>query len=199
MITRPILFSGDMVRAILSGRKTQTRRIAKPRHDDKTPCEHWMAHATDFIRRHCNHGSEGQCCPYGQPGDRLWVRETWQPISFGWCQTKGDVVRVRFAADMAEPVMSATEDQYDATHPDRSSAWRPSIHMPRWASRITLEITGIRAERLQVISLDDAKAEGVETTDQYSELWCKINGTESWVSNPWVWVVEFKRVEGGAQ
>jgi hypothetical protein len=176
---RPILFKDVMVRAILVGRKTQTRRIAKPRYDDKTPCDHWMAYAPDFIRRHCAHGSEGQTCPYGQPGDRLWVRETWA-----------------INPDDGGAVYRATDPDWEVCE---CWTWRPSIHMPRWASRITLEITAVRVERLQGISLDDAKAEGVETTDQYAELWCRINGAESWYANPWVWVVAFKRVEGGGK
>ncbi len=118
-------------------------------------------------------------CPYGQPGDTLWVRETWRPMSFGFNQIHGPVVRVQFAADMAMPVMPATEAQYDATHPDRSGLWRPSIHMPRWASRITLEVTAVRVERLQAISEADARAEGIR------ENWCgdDLQGVAG--SRPW--------------
>jgi hypothetical protein len=205
MKERPILFKGAMVRAILEGRKTQTRRVINPQplpyicgRDGKAFMAHNPTHylngdtAWTVISRDVANGHNVDTrCKLGMPGDRLWVRETWKPLSFGWCQTKGDVVRVRYAADMAEPVMRATEDQYDATHPGRTSAWKPSIHMPRWASRIMLEITGIRAERLQTISLDDARAEGVETTDRFAALWTDTYGTESWNADPWVWVLEF--------
>jgi hypothetical protein len=176
---RPMLFNGDMVRAILDGRKTQTRRIAKPRH--------------------CNHGSEGQRCPYGQPGDRLWVRETWSMDAGAVSEDAESDWHICYKADLSVTQALCTDAECLRLYDSQRSAWRPSIHMPRWASRITLEITDVRVERLQVISLDDAKAEGVETTDQYAELWCKINGAESWNANPWVWVVAFKRVEGGGK
>jgi len=211
---RPILFSGPMVRAILDGRKTQTRRVVKPcRQFTDWDC---MPSDAYGVEPHIEPGKFGflvagdmgytdpVVCPYGQPGDRLWVRETWRPMSFGWNQTCGDCVRVEFAADHANMVRAATEAQYDATHPDRSGSWRPSIHMPRWASRITLEITGVRVERLQDITAIDVDSEGALT--QLTEindvlplwiaLWDSINAKRGygWSVNPWVWVIEFKRV-----
>jgi hypothetical protein len=189
MKERPILFSGPMIRAILEGRKTQTRRIIKAYQDERTPgwyfakvrggmvagwqperpIEPYMGIVTD--------------CPYGQPGDRLWVRET-------WCECDGDTGRsVAYRADEW------------ADCPADNGQWRPSIFMPRWASRITLEVTGVRVERVQDISFNDALAEGMQDTGsikdnpfaQYFELWDQINPKYNWTSNPWVWVVEFQR------
>ena len=147
---RPIIFSGPMIRAILEGRKTQTRRIVKPNCLSKLS-------------------------PYGRTGDRLWVRETWghNPEGPGYVYRSDGDFDMKF-------------------HGDR---WRPSIHMPRWASRITLEVTGVRVERLQDINEEDALAEGVEHA--FRSLWESINGPGSWDANPWVWVVEFRRVSDG--
>jgi hypothetical protein len=176
---RPILFSAPMVRAILSGTKTQTRRVVKGmallwlRPDGFTP---------EFTAL-----PENGLCPYGQPGDRLWVREAWRAWPDG----------VAYRADISDA------DLADAVH----APWRPSIHMHRAASRITLEITAVRVERLQDISEADAKAEGVTRpvpmldddpstyVDAFGDLWASINGPGSWDSNPWVWVIEFRRVE----
>lgn len=181
---RPILFSGPMVRAILEGRKTQTRRVKKPQ-----PIDLGVIHIVGQIK-----------CPYGQPGDRLWVRETFCP---DWCD------EVIYRAD--DPTGRAARDAGYSHEPK----WKPSIFMPRWASRIDLEVVGIRAERLQEISEDDALAEGCEpgggacsgpmdpveydgytASDEFAALWDSINAKRghSWESNPWVWVVEFKRV-----
>jgi len=170
---RPILFSAPMVRAILDGRKTQTRRVVKPQPN----ADNWTGK-----------------CRYGQRGDRLWVRETWQSLVIHDGLSPSDI-----------PV--GADIQYPATYDGWVSKRRPSIHMPRWASRITLEITGIRVERLQDISENDAVAEGVEfwtpTVDvdpvpsprpAYRLLWESINGAGSWGLNPWVFVIEFKRV-----
>ena len=201
----PILFSAPMVRAILEGRKTMTRRVAIPRFADRAPCEHYGPdESMTRMQRHCEHGSEGQPCRY-QPGDKLWVRETWRPMSFGFNQIHGPVVRVQFAADMAIPVVPATEAQYDATHPDRSGLWRPSIHMPRWASRITLEVTAVRVERLQEITVQDIEREGAitqateinEALPIWVQLWDGINAERGfgWAVNPFVWVVSFKLQE----
>ena len=197
MKERPILFSGPMVRALLAGTKTQTRRIAKPvRHPDlgnmyapgALVLEHEPQHVID------------RCCPYGRPGDRLWVRET----HMNW-----------WKLDPANPegprlfshVAAYAADGYELEPGER---WIPSIHMLRAASRILLEITGVRVERLQDINEMDAAAEGVATwapgalspdslnadpSDQFRWLWSSINGPDSWSANPWVWVVEFKRVQ----
>lgn len=176
MKNHPILFSAPMVRAILDGSKTQTRRAIKPQprvlagellcwRDDAMTNE-------ELVVR----------CPYGAPGDRLWVRETWAPLTTGYA----------YRADTI----------WNAPPADR---WRPSIHMPRLASRITLQITGVRVQRLQEISESDAISEGIgesgyqdvfggNAVAHYHRLWNVINGIGSWEENPWVWVVEFKRV-----
>ena len=208
MRERPILFSAPMVRAILAGTKTQTRRVVKERHIDAAPPVHFL----QYLRENC---------PYGQPGDRLWVRETWQgplideELEEEFSQSPDYFKKPAFCAYRAT-------DTLDAINADGEElGWRPSIHMPRWASRILLEITAIRVERLHEISEADAQAEGVERVvvgsgwrrycDPDSEevgvppcgdarrsfrsLWKYINGAESWSANPWVWVVEFKRAE----
>lgn len=206
MKERPSIFSAPMVRALLAGQKTQTRREAKDLigftatgqpikvSSDGFPCEY--------------------ICPHGQPGDRLWVREathrrpmlnllTGQPLA---PEYDGGA----YTADGADVLSPAGFDV----------AWWysrkicPALHMPRSASRITLEITGIRVERLQDISEADAEAEGASyavSTDAgfeehplgtrregFAAMWQKINGAGSWDANPWVWVVEFQPIEGGA-
>lgn len=182
MKERPILFSGPMVLAILDGRKTMTRRVVKPQP-----------------AKSCNVASETACdllargCPYGAPGDRLWVRETFA------------LMEQRMSPpEMQGGVLFRASWTYLNTEP----IWRPSIFMPRWASRINLEITGVRVERLQDISEQDAISEGVTVTwygdngpedfdhiKPFTQLWSKINGQASWDANPFVWVVEFRRVE----
>lgn len=182
MSDHPILFSGAMVRAILEGRKTMTRRVCIPRFDDRTPCEHYGPQGTDFMARHCEHGSEGQRCPHGLPGDRLWVRETFARCACG----KQECTALYFRAD--GPVVNDGAQRY---------AWRPSIFMPRWASRITLELTAVRVERLQDMTDADAIAEGLEGCANFRELWDSLNAKRgySWAKNPWVWVLSFKRTE----
>ena len=193
MKERPILFSGSMVRALLAGTKTQTRRVAKPvRHPDlgnvyapgALVLEHEPQHVID------------RCCPYGRPGDRLWVREAFmhEPADFCW------------EASVSIPCRPA-ETVYRADFPNSQpgEGWKPSIHMPRNLSRILLEITSVHVERLQDISEADALAEGVPHSlnlpggrfarENFEHLWWTINGDGSWESNPWVWVVEFKRVQ----
>lgn len=203
MNEKPILFKADMVRAILDGRKTQTRRILKVQPDEYAvmagpgTCE--LVH--DSSEEMFN--SEQLACPYGHPCDRLWVRETWRHLDGGAVyDAAGGIV------DSFEP-----ETIYRASKPNSYGPWRPSIHMPRWASRIQLEITGIRVERLQDISEEDAIAEGIEVDEcghairkddqvawgsakgAYAELWESINGPGSWDVNPWVWVIEFRRIK----
>lgn len=197
---RPIIFSGPMVRAILDGNKTQTRRVVKPQPVDLQwgpGAEPWDA-STGYALR----------CPYGNQGDRLWVRETWVPF-------EQDGPKALYRADADEDgtipylctgaggfgggVCNATIDR-----------WRPSVYMPRWASRITLEITGIRLELLHRISEADAIAEGCPLVNPdpfipgyggssasgwFSQLWESIHGNDSWLANPWVWVVEFRPLE----
>lgn len=209
----PILFSGYMVRAILDGRKKQTRRIVKPRpylHPDddngwiidykKTPYA-WPERFFDGTVK----------CPYGKPGDRLWVRETTE------MDTKYETaILSKYSADGEYVLYSGCENQeFNGTvaHWSYPRRVRPSIHMPRWASRIDLEITNIQVERLQDISEEDSIAEGIiqywpnqfglddwegcykTAKDAYMFLWELINGSGSWDANPWVWVVEFKRIK----
>lgn len=197
MKERPILFSAPMVRAILSGTKTQTRRAVKLTANGhvKEPGGHRRWHPAD--------PDAWLACPYSQPGDRLWVRETFRRDLDRLHSRK----LIEYAADdeVRDAGPSAAFDFPDI-------GWRPSIHMPRWASRITLEITGVRVERLQDLSEADAQAEGCSlecmtpTGDDsgsaiygpggYLALWESINGAGSWAVNPWVWVVDFKRIEG---
>ena len=196
MTDRPILFSALMVRAILAGTKTQTRRVAKH------PLAQNLSYIVD-IGKGWFGDEEGEVqirCPYGQPGDRLWVRETWQAVSGN--------DRARHIMTHPRPDRGWLEYAATPRADEPAYKWRPSIHMPRWASRITLEVTGVRVERLQDISEADAMAEGVHYSllekiqagqdrwarHAYKKLWESINGPGSWDLNPWVWVVEFKGV-----
>jgi len=173
---RPILFSGPMVRAILDGRKTQTRRLVKPQPPSNADLCLCKAKACGGNRKwHLP-------CPYGQPGDRLWVRET---IHVMQPRHDGDTGGVLYRAD---------------GHADWIGKWTPSILMPRWASRITLEIEEVRVERLNEISEEDAKAEGCDPDDdpnssyyaEFRDIWQSINSPGSWAENPFVWVVTFR-------
>ncbi|WP_296230477.1 hypothetical protein [Pseudomonas sp. UBA4617] len=192
---RPILFSGPMVRAILEGRKTVTRREVKKRN--ALDCL-----AAGFEPSFLTLSGNADMCPYGKPGDRLWVREAWLADS------QLDSISPRDLSQ-GEPIMYPADGSVRQTGCAMVSQGRgrPSIHMPRWASRILLEITAVRVERLQDISEDQAEAEGVGFLRQIPDadetltaaqlfecLWSSINGDESWSGNPWVWVVEFKRV-----
>ena len=207
MKERPILFSGAMVRAILAGNKTQSRRIVKPSPSPDIECFqqnemlpqiwHGMFRHTDgkLYRK-----SWDDKCPYGKPGDQLWVREVFRVYdSSKECACYDEC---RCAKYHGSPIYRATDEL--AVGP-----WRPSIHMPRKFSRITLEITGIRVERLQAIGPADCDAEGIERTtahtrdgagclariDDYRALWESINGPGSWAANPWVWVIGFRKAE----
>lgn len=210
MKERPILFSAPMVRAILSGQKTQTRRIVKPQphvaQPGPIPGAGICAITTPDDQRLGRLGKVIQC-PYGQPGDRLWVRENFCQDG-QWCLRLGaepDDPAGRFWSGSSRILYAA--DQHAELPPpiDSMNTWRsrPSIHMPRWASRILLEITGVRVQRLQDISEDDAYAEGVTHAEQgginardgFSVLWNKINGAGSWAANPWVWAMQFRRVD----
>ncbi|HDS5611141.1 hypothetical protein VYJ08_09740 [Klebsiella pneumoniae] len=201
MKERGMIFNGEMVRAILDGRKTQTRRpikwkqtrfteIGEREDGSKWPWSEDAEHTCDFWHP----------CPFGAVGDRIWVRETWARYNID--QNSHDIA-------------------YRATTPEdwpEEGRWRPSIHMPRWASRILLEITDVRVERLNSIHDVDAMREGIQnlTTCSHADfgipgvvnaqhpvrafqlLWESIYGADSWRANQWVWVIEFKRVEGGA-
>lgn len=243
MKERPILFSAPMVRAILEGRKTMTRRVMKPVSSSEkfifdNPAFHRYKYThmwTDLKDQYCAYFETGQTeeskygfaesfiCPYGQPGDRMWVRE-----------------RINRIGLTPFSIYNADGEQT----PGDNWVWKhnslPSIHCPRGLSRITLEITNVRVERLNDISEEDALAEGVISDEEYDDrageenlwmcpechgyrvhpalgkdfgmtevdctdcdtqkkrfciLWESINGPGSWDANPWVWVVEFKRVE----
>jgi hypothetical protein len=216
---RPILFSSPMVRAILAGSKTQTRRVFKI--EVLPPVARWVMSDHWWIPEGVSERVKQQFistwpnpirCPYGQPGDRLWLRET---FITGYTLDDNELrvgdERVWYRAD-GEIDSWLDEDGYMG-----DAKWRPSIFMPRALSRITLEITGVRVERLQDISEQDAKAEGcglyvpghgfiqqADLAEGYSNYlsprmgfecaWNSINGPGSWDANPWVWVVEFKRV-----
>ncbi|BBP60419.1 hypothetical protein [Pseudomonas sp. St316] len=199
---RPILFSAPMVRAILEGRKTVTRRAVKG------VGLKWLEEFTPgYVADPAN-----SLCPYGLPGDRLWVRETWV------ADAQLDAVAPR-ELSQGEPILYPADGAVRQSGCSMISPGkgRPSIHMPRWVSRILLDITEVRVERLQEISEEQAKAEGVRlmrdgsgtwvsregpgrlvtpwTTakEAFGDLWNSINGTDAWDANPWVWVVEFKR------
>ena len=207
----PILFNGEMVRAILEGRKTQTRRPVNPQPPKNTD---YVIAGEDGRRALCisdlengeftGNVSPWRKCPYGQPGDILWVRETWQVFEMdegGECYGPAETIpksRPHHAslAWAADPITGGIE-----------GPWRPSIHMPRWAARIFLRVKSVRIQRVQDITEEDAVAEGFEGFDddvtggksaytKFAECWNGAYGTFS--ANPWVWAIEFERVEAPA-
>lgn len=220
MRERPILFTDPMVRAVLTDQKTQTRRALKRQPPADTEWFSTWHHPKDSSGLHYWAGRGGElldfalCCPYGNPGDRLWVREAFDPI---------------YPQDPHYNSGRAIEFDYRATyqhgfrlgdHIGIKKTWKPGIHMPREGSRIALEVTRVRIERLQAISEADAVAEGVASIivsdggesryvdyaepdskcsafgtarRSYRSLWEQINGKGTWAANPWVWIVEFKR------
>ncbi|HBW1978212.1 TPA: morphogenetic protein [Klebsiella quasipneumoniae] len=216
MTERGMIFNAEMVRAILDGRKTQTRRPVKfPVHDKNLGCEL----AGNELAGELSAGNYLNSA-FGKPGDRIWVRETFHGPLFdydlmdSYCKDPTPFEKPEFCVYKADGVPAP--EFYDADD-ELHCCWRPSIHMPRWASRILLEITDVRVERLNAISQEDAQAEGMELAgwrptysdpdsggevitpyDNFAELWSSIYGDESWKANPWVWVISFKRVEGGA-
>ena len=172
----PILFNTEMVRAILAGKKTQTRRVMKPQPDEtkaRWTGERWEFHMGYPI------GHDVPKCPYGKPGDKLWVRETWCPNYY----SDG---RVGYKADWRNPLPEVVAE----------TKWKPSIFMPKSAARIWLEIVDVRVERVRSITSTDAIAEGINIdTENFHELWNSINAKRGfgWDVNPWVWVVEFSK------
>jgi hypothetical protein len=218
MKERPILFNAAMIRAILAGQKTQTRRIVKQLDPSMGACTKDL-HGNPMSVCWA-YGGAVIHCPYGQPGDRLWVRETFQgPLWDGdFTDKPADPHSAKYCVYKAD---GGPMPEYVDGDDNLCQGWRPSIHMPRWASRILLEIVSVRVERLNDISEADARAEGVQadraggfyidTTDArhatpvgaspivaFQSLWESINGAGSWGVNPWVWVVEFKRIEADA-
>lgn len=228
MRERPILFNGAMVRAILSGAKTQTRRSMKPQPADdisQATFPNPSAHGWRSSLRHPHGPTTAHFCSFGQPGDRLWVRETWMPGYYHEADHEdGPKVSVIHRADNAEATVAAPSyalaEQWErefSEDGDEAPPWRPSIHMPRWACRLVLEITAVRVERLHELSESDAIAEGADENvladirlprnharaglpmvyadcrEVFADLWDTTGG--DWDSNPWVWVIEFKRVE----
>ena len=244
---RPILFSAPMVRALLDGSKTQTRRAMRPQPPAHTAAvgrwqdppgydAAWWAFVREGPVEHDHpfagaeiHGEPWRC-PYGKPGDTLWVREAWGYFDpdgsgedydrdrnddgkAGPCKAyraemmqEGNTLRDYWRRRIAYKATFA-EQKY-GMGPAGPNRWRPSIHMPRWASRITLEVTDVRVEKLTEISEVDAQAEGVgplrtdgrmcnglPATDGYADLWESINGPGSWEANPWVWAVSFRRIK----
>lgn len=207
-----MIFNAEMVRALLSGRKTQTRRIIKPQPEAtlsgslsgkwlSRPLNGLLLPKIEDIAIHC---------PFGVVGDRIWVRETFQGPLFdydlmdSYCKDPTPFEKPEFCVYKADGVPAP--EFYDADD-ELHCCWRPSIHMPRWACRILLEITNVRVERLKSISDGDAIREGCSTADMmsgdcvadvFARLWVSIYGSDSWNATPWVWVIEFKRVEGGA-
>ncbi|CAD6150359.1 hypothetical protein MLO46_19075 [Escherichia coli] len=191
MKERGMIFNDEMVRAILGGNKTQTRRIVEEKF-------YGRAVAAELLAKHC---------PYGQPGDRIWVRETYR--------VHGKATDVATLVYRASVRNSWTEQTHrvpvEVCNKPVSEKWTPSIHMPRWASRILLEITDVRVERLHDMSEADAKAEGATPATYkitppeavyrvcFGDIWRSIYGQDNWLSNPWVWVIEFKRIQGGNQ
>lgn len=235
MEERPVIFNGEMVLAILDGRKTQTRRTVSDRHlhlinvasqvGECYPLESGIDHANSqsYYREHC---------PFGKVGDRLWVRETFATLgNEDGCAIDWDENLVKGGGQEAARIYRASCEQKSGNYglwsiPDIADwkphtwnvqyegSWVPSIHMPRWASRILLEITAVRVEQLKDISQPDAIAEGgppshpsIDAVSRdygfpdfsrswFAQTWQHIYGEESWNANPWVWVIEFKRVGG---
>lgn len=242
---RGMIFNGEMVRAILDGRKTQTRRIIKNQREGECwgvkPAQNprYAGHTYDWwLPTGTQPYAALPACPHGSIGDRIWVRETWSQLgnedgcAIDWNDelVKGggpEAARIYRASCEQKPgnygLWSIPDDAFWKTHTDNmefEGAWRPSIHMPRWASRILLEITDVRVERLSEISEEDAAKEGISPAGDllpaypgtyltpkgdfssakvaFQRLWESIYGEENWKASPWVWVIEFKCLEGCA-
>jgi hypothetical protein len=243
----PVLFKGEMVRAILDGRKTQTRRVVKPQPARDARDVMKVGPRLWHIGKWEREGVTSPAgwaqifkCPFGDPGDRLWVRETWKPGAWRddgriaidykaspeltktpWLRIPNDDMDEKFSDywhkwsnELQYAGIEPDDDGYYLWEPGKSPLkWKPSIFMPRWASRIMLEVVSVRVERLLEITPGDAKAEGIEVARdaykgapeafiqevyvrKFAKLWDKINAKRGlgWDVNPWVWVVEFRRI-----
>lgn len=210
MREHPILFSGEMVHAILDGRKSVTRRVVKPQVPGM---EMWAAKYPNCYPgwasnlKHEYGPTTAHFCPYGQPGDRLWVREAWAIRA----DADNDKEAERWFLGRKSPTWYPADGETPSGCAGGMGKTRPSIHMPRWASRLTLEVTGVRVERLQDITEGQAVAEGVDTVSMeavprqatmsrradFKQLWDRLSAKRGfgWDKNPWVFVIEFKRVE----
>lgn len=217
MKERGMIFNAEMVRAILDGRKTQTRHIMKLQPETPGAGLRYIteSHKKSEVGKYfwCISDALGMrarsavfTCPFGAVGDRIWVRETFRVHS-----RATDVATLVYRASVRNSWTEQTHRVPVAVcnKPATPEKWTPSIHMPRWASRILLEITDVRVERLRDLSEEDAKSEGItpsaggvlpgwEYRINFRDLWMDIYGTDNWEANPWVWVIEFKRIEGGA-
>lgn len=224
----PIIYTGPMVRGLQAGTKTMTRRIMKPQPTETSRGWLWRDYEWGADKKRPINALTGgslQPCPYGQPGDRHWVRETWAPdppCDGTWGYTAWAGSRIGQIAGVPERFRHARHCIYAANWEHAPIRWTPPIHMPRWASRITLEVVRVRVERLQDITEADAIAEGCidegsvavlkarrnlmaapdvigvdgkvypNAIAAFRALWERINGAGSWAANPWVWVIEFK-------
>lgn len=230
MTERGMIFNAEMVRAILDGRKTQTRRIMKVQPESNQLGLLLITDSTKHSDIGKYHWAESNAtgnhvrsklflCPFGAVGDRIWVREGFfpAPLEMQSEPPRKTIWNIAYRDGMQMEKLAPAEYNPTIYNYER---WTPSIHMPRWASRILLEITDVRIERLNAISEEDATAEGVPPAGSllpdypgtfltpkgdfatakvaFQRLWESIHGEESWKANSWVWVISFKRVEGGA-
>ena len=206
MKERPILFSGPMVKAILEGRKTQTRRVVKWPDWVTAQDQEKLIHQTPptgLAFYEDGPPVKRLTCPYGQPGDRLWVRESFQPLLVEGVKWRDSNYKTGVGYAPNYVATSPVIEFMDCGHDDEiTPRVTPSIFMPRWASRITLEITGVRVQRLQEISIEDALAEGITHSTfnaprvEYQWLWDSINAKSGldWNKNPFVWAISFRRI-----
>lgn len=213
----PILFSAPMIRAVLSGAKTQTRRLMNPApptpeqvramhgigpgfYEEPRDPGVWRPTGSVWAVREVTGMSDPRWrCRYGVPGDHLWCREAWSVMN-------KDRTTVILHGHHKQPE-DGLDIVYRATEDHGHRGWRPSIHLPRWASRLTLEVTDVRVQRLHEISGADAYAEGCSehgpeklglAVHSFARVWREINGSDSWESNPWVWAISFRRVDAAA-
>lgn len=217
MKERGMIFNSEMVRAIVSGRKTQTRRIMKVQPESNQLGLLLITDSTKHSDIGKYHWAESNAtgnhvrsklflCPFGTVGDRIWVREGFfpAPLEMQSEPPRKTMWNIAYRDGMQMEKLAPAEYNPTIYNYER---WTPSIHMPRWASRILLEITDVRVERLKSISDRDALREGCSAADMksgdcvadvFARLWASIYGSDSWNANPWVWVISFERVEGGA-